>query len=47
VQSFTNGFLTINTSNVLSNYGGNFIHKYTSVECFDATTSVDQRTCQF
>jgi hypothetical protein len=29
VQSFTNGTLTVNGANVLSNYGGNFIHKGT------------------
>jgi hypothetical protein len=29
VESFTNGTLTVGSSNVLSNYGGNFGHKYT------------------
>jgi hypothetical protein len=29
VQSFTNGTLTVNGASVLSNYGGNFIHKGT------------------
>ncbi len=29
VQSFTNGALTVNGASVLSNYGGNFIHKST------------------
>jgi len=48
VQSFTNGTLpTAGGGTVLSNYGGNFIHKYTSIECFDATSSVDFRTCNF
>jgi hypothetical protein len=28
VQSFTNGTLPVGTGTVLSNYGGNFVHKY-------------------
>jgi len=28
VQSFTNGTLVVGASNVLANYGGNFVHKY-------------------
>jgi hypothetical protein len=31
VQSFTNGTLSVNGANVLSNYGGNFIHKYQTI----------------
>jgi hypothetical protein len=30
VQSFTNGTLVVGGSNVLANYGGNFVHKYTT-----------------
>jgi len=31
VQSFTNGTLVIGGTNVLANYGGNFVHKYTTL----------------
>jgi hypothetical protein len=33
VQSFTNGTLVVGGVNVLSNYGGNFIHKTTTDFC--------------
>ena len=48
VQTFTNGLLpAISGTSVLSNYGGNFVHKYTTVQCFDASTSVSDRPCTF
>jgi hypothetical protein len=31
VQSFTNGTLVVGGTNVLSNYGGNFVHKTTTL----------------
>jgi hypothetical protein len=31
VQTFTNGTLSVGGVNVLSNYGGNFIHKYSTI----------------
>ena len=31
VQSFTNGTLVVGGVNVLANYGGNFIHRYTTL----------------
>ena len=31
VQSFTNGTLVVGGINVLANYGGNFVHKYSTL----------------
>lgn len=36
VQSFTNGAITVNGASVLSNYGGNFVHKGTRTINFSA-----------
>jgi hypothetical protein len=31
VQTFMNGTLSVGGVNVLSNYGGNFVHKYQTI----------------
>jgi hypothetical protein len=35
VQTFSNGTLSVGGVNVLSNYGGNFIHKYQTIISVD------------